>query len=81
VSRRRDGGQEGLSGGVLRRGRGGEESLVRGGMLRGSSVGDFIGAGVDVIPRSEEGTKPSYVCLECSNHTYSNNMITRFHVQ
>jgi hypothetical protein len=35
-----------------------------------------------VIPRSEkEGTKPPYVCPECSNHTYSNNMITRFHVQ
>jgi hypothetical protein len=34
------------------------------------------------IPRSEkEGTKPPYVCLGCSNHTYSNNMITRFHVQ
>jgi hypothetical protein len=35
-----------------------------------------------VIPRSEkEGTKPPYMCLGCSNHTYSNNMITRFHVQ
>jgi hypothetical protein len=35
-----------------------------------------------VIPRSEkEGTKPLYVCPECSNHTYSNNMITRIHVQ
>jgi hypothetical protein len=35
-----------------------------------------------VIPRSEkEGTKPPYVCPGCSNHTYSNNMITRFHVQ
>jgi hypothetical protein len=35
-----------------------------------------------VIPCSEkEGTKPPYVCLGCSNHTYSNNMITRFHVQ
>jgi hypothetical protein len=34
-----------------------------------------------VIPRSErEGTKPPYVCPGCSNHTYSNNMITRFHV-
>jgi hypothetical protein len=34
------------------------------------------------IPRSEnEGTKPPYVCPGCSNHTYSNNMITRFHVQ
>jgi hypothetical protein len=35
-----------------------------------------------VIPHSErEGTKPPYVCPGCSNHTYSNNMITRFHVQ
>jgi hypothetical protein len=35
-----------------------------------------------VIPRSEiAGTKPPYVCPGCSNHTYSNNMITRFHVQ
>jgi hypothetical protein len=35
-----------------------------------------------VIPRSEkEGMKPPYVCPGCSNHTYSNNMITRFHVQ
>jgi hypothetical protein len=34
------------------------------------------------IPHSEkEGTKPPYVCSGCSNHTYSNNMITRFHVQ
>jgi hypothetical protein len=34
-----------------------------------------------VIPCSEkEGTKPPYVCLGCSNHTYSNNMITRIHV-
>jgi hypothetical protein len=37
---------------------------------------------VFVIPRSEkEGTKPLYVCPGCSNHTYSNNMITRIHVQ
>jgi hypothetical protein len=37
---------------------------------------------VNVIPRSEkEGTKPPYVCSGCSNHTYGNNMITRFHVQ
>jgi hypothetical protein len=36
----------------------------------------------DVIPRSEiAGTKPPYVCPGCSNHTYSDNMITRFHVQ
>jgi hypothetical protein len=35
-----------------------------------------------VIPRSEkEGMKPPYVCPGCSNHTYSNNMITRIHVQ
>jgi hypothetical protein len=38
--------------------------------------------GLFVIPRSErEETKPPYVCPRCSNHTYSNNMITRFHVQ
>jgi hypothetical protein len=35
-----------------------------------------------VTPRSKkEGTKPPFVCPRCSNHTYSNNMITRFHVQ
>jgi hypothetical protein len=35
-----------------------------------------------VIPRSEiEGTKPPYVCPRCFIHTYSNNMINRFHVQ
>jgi hypothetical protein len=35
-----------------------------------------------VIPRSEiVGTKPPYVCLGCFIHTYSNNMINRFHVQ
>jgi hypothetical protein len=35
-----------------------------------------------VIPYSEkEGTKPAYVCPRCSNHTYSNNMITRIDVQ
>jgi hypothetical protein len=29
-----------------------------------------------VIPRSEKvGPKPLYMCLGCSNHTYSNNMI------
>jgi hypothetical protein len=37
---------------------------------------------MSVIPHSEkEGTKHPYVCPECSNHTYSNNMITRIHVQ
>jgi hypothetical protein len=35
-----------------------------------------------VIPRSEiVGTKPPYVCPGCFIHTYSNNMINRFHVQ
>jgi hypothetical protein len=35
-----------------------------------------------VIPCSEiEGTKPPYVCAGCFIHTYSNNMINRFHVQ
>jgi hypothetical protein len=39
-------------------------------------------AALSVIPRSKkEGTKPPYVCPGCSNHTYSNNMITRFRVQ
>jgi hypothetical protein len=38
--------------------------------------------GLAVIPRSEiEGTKPPYVCPGCFIHTYSNNMINRFHVQ
>jgi hypothetical protein len=36
---------------------------------------------LDVIPRSEiAGTKPTYVCPGCFIHTYSNNMINRFHV-
>jgi hypothetical protein len=35
-----------------------------------------------VIPRSEiVGTKPPYVCPGCFIHKYSNNMISRFHVQ
>jgi hypothetical protein len=35
-----------------------------------------------VIPRSEIArTKPPYVCPGCFIHTYSNNMINRFHVQ
>jgi hypothetical protein len=35
-----------------------------------------------VIPHFEkEEMKSSYVYLVCSNHTYSNNMITRFNVQ
>jgi hypothetical protein len=35
-----------------------------------------------VIPHSEiAGTKPPYVCPGCFIHTYSNNMINRFHVQ
>jgi hypothetical protein len=30
----------------------------------------------NVIPRSKKaGLKPLYVCLGCSNHTYSDNMI------
>jgi hypothetical protein len=39
-------------------------------------------AAMAVIPRSEiAGTKPPYVCPGCFIHTYSNNMINRFHVQ
>jgi hypothetical protein len=35
-----------------------------------------------VIPRSKiAGTKPPYVCPVCFIHTYSKNMINRFHVQ
>jgi hypothetical protein len=35
-----------------------------------------------VIPHSEKaGTKPPYVCPGCFIHTYSNNMINRFHIQ
>jgi hypothetical protein len=35
----------------------------------------------NVIPRSEIArTKPPYVCPGCFIHTYSNNMINRFHV-
>jgi hypothetical protein len=35
-----------------------------------------------VKPRSEiAGTKPPYMCSGCFIHTYSNNMINRFHVQ
>jgi hypothetical protein len=38
--------------------------------------------GIDVIPHSKiAGMKPSYVCPRCFIHTYSNNMINRFHVQ
>jgi hypothetical protein len=37
--------------------------------------------GIIVIPRSEiVETKPPYVCPGCFIHTYSNNMINRFHV-
>jgi hypothetical protein len=47
-----------------------------------SASGDRGFISKSVIPRSEkEGTKPPYVCPGCSNHTYSNNMITRIHVQ
>jgi hypothetical protein len=36
----------------------------------------------DVIPHSEiAGTKPPYVCPGCFIHTYSHNMINRFHVR
>jgi hypothetical protein len=35
-----------------------------------------------VIPRSEKvELKPLYVCPGCSNHMYSNNMITRCNVR
>jgi hypothetical protein len=35
-----------------------------------------------VIPHSEiAGMKPPYVCPGCFIHTYSNNMMNRFHVQ
>jgi hypothetical protein len=35
-----------------------------------------------VIPRSEKTEpKPLYVCLGCSNHTYSNNIIARCNVR
>jgi hypothetical protein len=38
------------------------------------------GQGKTVIPCSEiEGMKPPYVCPGCFIHTYSNNMINRFH--
>jgi hypothetical protein len=37
---------------------------------------------LNVIPRFEiAGMKPPYVCPGCFIHTYSNNMINRFHVQ
>jgi hypothetical protein len=39
-----------------------------------------VGNWCSVIPSSEIlGTKPPYVCLGCFIHTYSNNMINRFH--
>jgi hypothetical protein len=45
-------------------------------------VHDPSKASPTVIPHSEiEGTKPTYVCPGCFIHTYSNNMINRFHVQ
>jgi hypothetical protein len=35
-----------------------------------------------VIPHSEKAEiKPPYVCPGCSNLTYSNNMINRWHVR
>jgi hypothetical protein len=35
-----------------------------------------------VKPHSEKAeTKPPYMCLGCSNHTYNNNEINRCHVQ
>jgi hypothetical protein len=47
-----------------------------------SKVLTVLSCDVYVIPHSEkEGTKPPYVCTGCSHHKYSNNMITRFHVQ
>jgi hypothetical protein len=46
------------------------------------SVHIMFPKGLLVIPHSEkEGTKPPYMCTGCSNHTYSNNMITRIDVQ
>jgi hypothetical protein len=37
---------------------------------------------VFVTPRSEiAGMKPPYMCPGCFIHTYSNNMINRFHIQ
>jgi hypothetical protein len=45
-------------------------------------IDDILIFSKNVIPRSEiAGTKPPYVCPGCFIHTYSNNMINRFHVQ
>jgi hypothetical protein len=48
---------------------------IRSGRWGGQWLGRFV------IPRFEiAGTKPPYVCPGCFIHTYSNNMINRFHV-
>jgi hypothetical protein len=47
-----------------------------------ASVEDVTSVEGVVISRSEiAGTKSPYVCPGCFIHTYSNNMINRFHVQ
>jgi hypothetical protein len=59
----------------------GKATVASGPWMRAAASDRPVGMAV-VIPHSEkEGTKPPYVCPGCSNHTYSNNMITRFHVQ
>jgi hypothetical protein len=51
-------------------------------MIRVSHRVNNLQLNLAVIPRSEiAGTKPPYVCPGCFIHTYSNNMINRFHVQ
>jgi predicted aspartyl protease len=51
--------------------------------LKGQGIDVILGMSwMNVIPRSEiVETKPPYVCPRCFIHTYSNNMINRFHVQ
>jgi hypothetical protein len=51
--------------------------------LKGQGIDVILGMSwMNVIPHSEiVETKPPYVCPGCFIHTYSNNMINRFHVQ
>jgi hypothetical protein len=68
-------GEEMGEGEIEGEGRGWGSSAISGGV-------EGRGRRADVIPRSEiAGTKPPYVCPGCFIHTYSNNMINKFHVQ
>jgi hypothetical protein len=51
------------------------------GIILEIDIDDVVVKSDSVIPRSEKAEmKPPYVCPGCLNHTYSNNMINKFHV-